>query len=68
MNQRLSILTSVFLGLSLGAGGTAIGNNFWVRHTRLNGKDITIGLWRWCEEDGPCQNTFDRESIKDNRT
>ena len=68
MNQCLSILASLSLGLSIGAGGTAIGNSWWVKH---NGKEYHTGLWIICRanfgQDLKCEHTWETDSIKDSR-
>ena len=73
MNQCLSVLASLSLGLSIGAGGTAIGNSWWVKHNGndINGGKYYMGLWSIClappEQDALCNNTWERDSIKDSR-
>lgn len=51
------------MGLSLGAGGTAIGNSRWV-----SGGGTHIGLWQICVDDGDCDRTFEQDSYQDSRT
>ena len=67
----MSILASLSLGLSIGAGGAATGGHWWASYSNSL-LETNTGLWRFCAKlagtDAKCSNTWDIETIKDSRT
>ncbi len=58
------------MGLTLGAGGTAIGNAMWGKFDHSVLGDINVGYWTICKDpivgDNECKNTYDQDLFTEN--
>ncbi len=67
MNQVVSCLCGLFMGFTLGAGGTAIGNAMWGKFDK-SGIKMNIGYWTFCVDaagQDECQNTYNEDRFTD---